>query len=160
TTCRQSTSRGVADGSARPQGPVRSESAAGSMRRSGDRRSRPSRALHGLANSSELAQVQQVMARVQPHQMLDALLPALGVNTDPLPRLSGVRANQTQVAGAQDAQLVEGLGEISAVVVKPVGPAILIVALDRRPILGEDAANPVAPYDLAVGEVAHHLQHG
>src|SRR5262249_25080209 len=116
-------------------------------------------ALDLAPNPHELVQVEDVVAGVHADQVLDRLLAALAVHPDPLALRLVERADQTQVAGAQRPDLGEGLREIRALIVQPVRPHVLIVALDRGTILGEDTTHPVSPHDLAVGEMPAHLEH-
>ena len=60
---------------------------------------------------------------------------------------------------AQRPELRQRLGAVGAVVVQPVGPQVLVVAVNRRPVLGDDAAQTVPPHQVAVGEMAQHLEH-
>ena len=98
------------------------------------------------------------MTSIQPAQVLDAFLSTLGVDADALQVLRRRARDEAQVPPAQDAERLERLGRVGLVVVEVVGPLILVVAGNHRPILRQDEAHAPRPHHLGVGQVPEHLR--
>ena len=89
-------------------------------------------------DARDLLQVHQIVTSIQSAQVLDAFLPALGVDADAVQVLRRRALEEPEVPSAKDAKRFQRLGWVGLSVVKVVGPLILVVAGDRRAILRED----------------------
>jgi hypothetical protein len=96
---------------------------------------------------------------VEAHHVPDTLLTALRMHPDPLevPRRSSTQKPEIRVA--QDRKLLEHSGSVRIVVTKSLGPRVLIVASQRRPIVGQNHAKAIAPDKLGVREMLHDMPH-
>ena len=63
---------------------------------------------------------------------------------------------KAQVAAPQDAKCIERLDRIGVEIVQAIGPEILVVAGDRRPVLRQDQSHPPGPDDVRVGKMLEH----
>src|SRR5512133_3612832 len=95
----------------------------------------------------------QIVTPHEPENMAHALRPALGVETDALQLLRAQLFPKMEIGGSERAELIEGERERHLAVAKFVGPPVLIVALERRTLLGEHHSYPEAGDQIAVGQV-------
>ena len=122
------------------------------------RRATLPRSIAIVSDAIDLIEVQQVVAGVEAHQVTCALFAALGMHADTLQILGRGALDQPQVVAPQHAQRLERLAGIRVGVVQPLGPQILVVAGDRRPILREDQPHPPSPHHVGIGQVPQHLR--
>jgi hypothetical protein len=107
-----------------------------------------------------LPEVQQVVTGVQPPQVLEALLTALGVD----PHSGQIRETQMlpdpHVCPAERGKLFEGVPDVDVAVSEATRPEILIVAHQRWPIVRHDHTKPEAAHELGVREMLDHFTNG
>src|SRR5262245_20371341 len=84
------------------------------------------------ADSLDLREVQEIVPRVHPDHVGDALFPALGMNADALEIGGGRGVDQAHVGPAQNREIVDRLADIGVLVAEPIGPQVLIVTSQRR----------------------------
>ena len=100
------------------------------------------------------------MAGGKPEGEVVALRPALAVHADALAVRGAEPLPERQVRASESVELGDQLVGVIVAVAEMGDPQGLVVADDRRRVLGDDPAVAAADDELAIGEVAEAFQHG
>ncbi len=97
------------------------------------------------------------MPCIEANHVTDALLTPFRVDTDAIEIVVGRTRQKSQVRLAQDGEVVERLSRVRGIVSQPLGPEVLVVSGQLRPVLSEHHPNPVSPDQVGIGEVLQDL---
>ena len=101
----------------------------------------------------------EIVRAHQLEQQVDTLRAALGVKPDPRALGGRERAPQPEIGGPHAAKLAQGDVERRVGVAQGSRPRVLVVALERGPVLAQDLACAPRVHHLGVGQVLDDLNH-
>lgn len=101
--------------------------------------------------------MQYVVTRVEPDHVLDALRATLRMHADAPEIIAGSAFQQPQVRPPQHLEISQRLPGIDDIVPKSLGPQILVIPGERRPVVRQNHSEPEAPDKLGIGEMLKHV---
>ena len=107
-----------------------------------------------LQRPARLREVESIVTGDQPERQLEALWTALAVVTDPRSLLRRGPAPERDVRGPERLERRKELHRFGVRVPESLDPAVLVVPLQRRLVVGKDPSIPRRTDDLRVGDMA------
>src|SRR3954464_1670164 len=102
----------------------------------------------------------QVVRSHQPEDMADALRTALRMHAGALELLRCQLLPEVQIGGSKCSELIRGERERYVAIATLSSPAVLIIGLELRPLLGEHHSGPEACDQIAVPQMLNHVDDG